>query len=148
MRNFYSILFVLIISGCTHCDFIQNEKTLQALLDDKEYFKLKSSLAFFENGISAEKKLYFKAFVNNAFNRNLESIKNIDSIFNNYPSAITDSLKANLLLLQEDNYFKTFQYTKSADVDNELINHYKSVLDSAKYADIKNSFLMRAALRN
>ena len=105
-------------------------------------------MAFYENAISDEKKLYFSAFVNNAFNRNRESIKNIDAIFSNYPSVITDSLKANLLLLQEDNYFKTFQYAKSADVDNELINQYKPVLDSNKYADIKNSFLVRNALRN
>ena len=85
------------------------------------------------------------AFVNNAFNRNRESIKNIDAIFSNKPIGINDSLKANLLLLQEDNYFKTFQYANSADVDNELMKHYKPVLDSTKYADIKNSFIVRNA---
>jgi hypothetical protein len=148
MKNFYRILSLVLISSCAHNDFRQNEKILQFLLDSKEYFKLKSKLALYENAISDEKKLYFSSFVNNAFNRNLESIKNIDTIFSNYPSVMTDSLKANLLLLQEDNYFKTFQYTKSADADNELINHYKPVLDSNKYADIKNSFIVRNALRN
>lgn len=148
MRNFYWVLFLALISGCKHINFRQNEKMLQSLLDSKEYFKLKSNLVIYEDAISDEKKLYFSAFVNNAFNRNRESIKNIDAIFSNYPSVIIDSLRAGLLLLQEDNYFKTFQYSKSADVDNELINRYKPVLDSNKYADIKNSFLVSNALRN
>jgi hypothetical protein len=92
--------------------------------------------------------LYFEAFVNNAFNRNWQSIKNINAITGGFPSVTNDSLRANLLLVQGDNYFKTFQYAKAADVDKELIDHYKPVLDSSSYADIKNSFLIRNALRN
>src|SRR5580698_3986285 len=55
-------------------------KKLQDLLDLGEYFRLESALKFYRDSIDSMQKLYFKAFLDNAFNRNDKAIKDVDSL--------------------------------------------------------------------
>jgi hypothetical protein len=96
--------------------------------------------------VSPQKTLYFRAFIDNVFNMNLASIQDIQALMEGYDASLTDTVKAHLLLLKEDNYFKTFQYAKAAEVDNELISHYKKAMDSTAYADVKNTALITNGL--
>jgi len=123
-------------------------KQLRELLDQKEYFRLETKLNILKDSIDNRQRLYFQAFVNNAFNRNEESIRDIDTLFKNYFSAITDSAKAALSLLQDDDYFKLYQYAKAAQSINTVLDNYVGVLDSEKISDIKNDLLIRNALQN
>lgn len=126
----------------------QMEQSLQSLLDRKEYFKLKSTLAFNGDRLSPEKRLYFQAFVDNVFNRNNSSIEHIEVLLKQYGPLLPDSIRADLLGLKADNEFKTFQYAKAAATDNELIAHYRQVVDSNGYENIKNTELINHALAN
>src|SRR6202042_1233070 len=54
--------------------------------------------------------------------------------------------RVSLLLLEEDNCFKTFQYARAAEVDSELIRRYRPAMDSAGYADLQNTSLITHAL--
>jgi len=124
------------------------EQSLQSLLDQKEYFKLKSALASNEDRISPQKRLYLQAFVDNVFNRNNSSNEQIETLLKQYSSVLSDSIKADLFGLKADNEFKTYQYAKAAAADNELVTHYRHVVDSNGYENIKTSALMASALAN
>jgi hypothetical protein len=146
MMNFYALLLIASCFSCRHSVSLETEKMLQSLLDNKEYFKLRDRLALDADKISPEKSLYLNAYVDNAFNRNELSAQRIDSLLKTYAGNMSDSTKARLLQLAGDNYFKTFQYAAAARADSDLIAHYRQVLDSSAYEDIKTTSLIRHAL--
>ncbi|MEP7144625.1 MAG: retropepsin-like aspartic protease [Ferruginibacter sp.] len=124
------------------------EKQLKSLLAEKEYFELKKYFETHENEISEEKKLYFEAFIKNAFNQNELSFHYVDSILKTYPSDLDDSAKVELLNLQRDNYVKTFQYANAGKIDQELLSYYRKWKDSLKTADTENFFIIHNGLSN
>jgi hypothetical protein len=132
--------------GCGRPAPGKEERRLQDLLKRKEYFALQKELGLHADEINKGEKLYLTTFIDNAFNRNAASIARFADLFGQYGSSLSDTMKARLLLLEEDNYFKTFQYARAAAADSELIGHYRQVLDSATYADIKNTSLITHAL--
>lgn len=146
MSKFYLIFIVVSCLGCRHTPSVQTEKMLQSLLDQKEYFKLRDRLALDADKISPEKNLYLGANLDNAFNRNEASMEKIHTLLEKYAASTPDSTKANLLQIETDNYFKTFQYAKSAEVFNDLVAHYQHAVDSTTYAGLKNGALFTNAL--
>jgi len=146
MKIFYTLALLFFCISCRHASSLQMEKDWQSWLDEKEYFKLRRSMELNKYAVSPEKALYFRAFIDNVFNMNVASIQDIQTLMEGYDASLTDTVKAHLLLLKEDNYFKTFQYARAAQVDNELISHYKKAMDSATYADVRNTALITNGL--
>ena len=132
--------------ACRHASSPQLEKEWQSLLDQKEYFRLRRGMELHKFDVSPMKSLYFRSFIDNVFNMNAASIQDIQALFEGYDDELTDTTRARLLLLKEDNYFKTFQYARAALVDNDLVNHYKHAMDSSAYADVKNTALITNGL--
>src|SRR5258706_5165064 len=103
MKYIYSLSLLFLGAGCHHSVSLQREKELQSLLDNKEYFKLRSALAKSEEEIGKDKSRWFHAFADNAFNRNAASTDNIRALLNDTTpgrsagSSLPDSLKAKLL---------------------------------------------------
>ena len=148
IKIFCIFSIILFLASCSRFSSIQKEKELQSLLDKKEYFRLRTALLQEGDEISDEKKIYFRAFVRNAFNENHQSAEDIEALLTQYASSFNDSIRANLLETQSDNYFKTFEYAKSARADSELLKHYQHILDSERVSDIKNDLVVRNALVN
>ncbi len=146
MSKFYPLLFVIACVACHHPVSLQTEKSLQSLLDQKEYFKLREQLALDADQISPLKNLYLGANLDNAFNRNEASLEKIQTLLQKYKADIPDSTKANLLQIETDDYFKNFQYAKSAGVFNDLVAHYRHAVDSSTYVGLKNGALLTNAL--
>jgi hypothetical protein len=145
----------LILTGCSNggnrpennSETNAIHKRLQVLLDQKEYFRLEAQLNLLKDSLENKERLYYQSFVDNAFNRNDESIRDIDTLLTNYIPKLTDSVKADLYLLQGDCYFKIFQYAKAALCDSMALYHYSAALDNEKIGDIKNDLLIRNALQ-
>jgi hypothetical protein len=135
----YMGCLLLTFSGCHRRVSPETEQYLQTLLNRKDYFALRKELQLRADEISKDKLLYLTAFVDNAFNRNAASANKIQQLLQPGARELSDSAKSALLQLEEDNYFKTFQYALAAAVDSELIRSYRHVLDSAGYADIQNT---------
>jgi predicted aspartyl protease len=114
-------------------------KALHILLDQKDFFRLRTSLNKNNTSISTRETLYFTAFVSNAFNKHQQSIQTIDLLLSQYAQTLNDSLKTKLLLLQEDNYAKTFQYNRASATNQLLLNQYAALLDSTQLADAISS---------
>ena len=140
--------FVVLMAGCRQQNNPAVEKQLKELLRKNEYFKLDARYNQAGNELDEGNRLYFKAFIDNAFNRNEECIKDVDSLFNQTSLALPDSIKSNLKQLQGDSYFKTFQYLKAAQCDSIILNKYKHALHKDAIDDIKNDLVIRNGLKN
>jgi hypothetical protein len=146
----YSIL--LILFACTGRKADRGQETnvvnnhLLTLLKQGDYFRLESSLQTYKSQISKGQFLYFRSYLSNAFNRNEEAIRIIDSLLVSFNPA--DSIRAELFILQSDCFFKTFQYSKDARICNILIQHFAPYIDSSKLSEMKNHLLLCEALKN
>jgi Aspartyl protease len=126
-------------------DYSFIEKTWQTLLEEGEYFKLKTELT--KNGalISADKLQFYQAFVESAFNHYSKSILLSESLLKKTDFLLRDSARVNLLLLLRDNYFKTFQYKKAVETGRDILKNYKSVLGDRLH-DVENTLLIHEGL--
>jgi hypothetical protein len=146
MKRFPLLVLLIFCLSCHRPSSLQLEKEWQTWLDQKEYFRLRNGMEQHKEDVGPAKTLYFRAFIDNVFNMNAASAQDIKALLEGYGPQLSDSVKARLLLLEEDNYFKTFQYAKAAQMDNELIDHYRSAMDSSAYADVKNTSLITNGL--
>jgi len=137
------LLLTVLILGCHRKDDSVLTNRLQTLVDAKEYFKLENQYKAVKNDLSEKNRLYFAAFIDNAFNQNEACVAAVDSILG---EQFADSVKSKLLLLQEDSYFKLGEYAKAAYNDSMIIA--AKALDSSLLSDIKNTRLIHDALRN
>lgn len=148
----YLLLIVsayFILQGCKEpIDRGRAEKQLRSILEQKEFFKLETRLKAWSNDLDDQQKLYFRAFVDNAFNRNEDCVKDIDTLLKTHESALTDSNKYILKRLQSDSYFKLYQYGKAAKSDSTLLKQHWQSLSKGDVDDIKNDILMRNALKD
>ncbi|HEY4323011.1 MAG TPA: retropepsin-like aspartic protease [Mucilaginibacter sp.] len=148
---FCFVASLTILSGC-----LKRTKTLENptavarlkyLLDQKEYFKLEARFKIDAANIDDKNRLFFKSYIDNAFNRNLECIKDVDSLLKINTYELRDSEKVNLNRLQGDSYFKTFQYSKAAQNDSNVLKLYSNALSKDDVDDIKNDLIIRTALK-
>jgi len=144
-------LVCVLLTRCTNHKRIERSspvinKELQVLLDEKEYFKLESKLKAYSDSLTHEDGLYYRSFLENAFNQNEKSLKTIDSLLQNYQLA--DSIKATLNFLKLDCFFKTFQYAKAAQTDSILLHDYQKFFDKDHLKDIQNKSLIHNGLKN
>jgi len=147
MKKSYSLFLLLFCFGCRNPSAPALEKEYQSLLDQKEYFRLRDKMQQNRKiNIDRVKDLYFNACLDNVFNLNGGSEHTINVLLDNYKNDMPDSMVARLLLLAEDNYFKTYQYKLAAQADNRIIGNYRHAMDSATYADVKNTAIITNAL--
>lgn len=92
---------------------VKPAKDLQYLLKQKDYFTLDSQFKKEESQISSRDRLYFDAFLMNAFNQCKTSIANINKLLRLHSSSLHDSIKAELVQLLEDDYVKIYEYKSS-----------------------------------
>src|ERR1022692_1375054 len=150
-----SILFLIsfLIFSCTQHNKknIESEssieKTLQALLQNGEYFKLKTELQENQAKLSVDNLQFYQAFVESAFNHYPKSILLSKSLLEKSDSSLQDSTRVNLLLLLRDNYFKTYQYKKATETGQEILTNYKAILGDRLH-DIENSLLIHEGLKD
>jgi predicted aspartyl protease len=145
----YLIAIVFVMAGCTKAsNNAGSVKKLKSLLDKNEYFKLDAKFKLLTDSLDEDNRLYFKSYLDNAFNRNDECIKDIDSLLKQPALKLPDSVKSALKKLQGDSYFKTYQYAKAAQCDSNILKQYKHALHKDDIDDINNDLLIRNALKN
>ncbi|RJP65072.1 MAG: hypothetical protein C4539_13640 [Ignavibacteriales bacterium] len=146
MKKLTLALLLVLLGNLIFAGLTQTETQLKELLDKKEFFRMRKILRRNPPDISEVKKLYFNAFVENAYNKNQYSINTIESLFSNYSDALDDTMKADLLKIQQDNFYKTYEYEKAGKTGEIILTMYKSVMDSMEIADIENSNIIYNAL--
>lgn len=112
---------------------------LRKYLSEKDYFRLRDCYASVKSGIHPKDKLFYKAYIDNAFNRCASSQQDIEHLLNDYKSKLTASKIAGLLKLQMDNEVKLFNYNMAAKTGDRLLSIFNHSLDTAELSDIRNS---------
>ena len=156
MKNSFLFCFAIILllfSGCNNREkIIKPGRTLNrrlgTLLYQKEYFRLANLLQRDRDSLNDNEKLYYQAFIDNAFNRNEQAVRDVDSLMKGNFPRLPDSAAVALQLLREDSYFKLYRYAGAARQDSMILRNYSNVLDSEKLSDVKNHLLIRNALRS
>lgn len=129
----------LAFQGCSlKNDDKELDRTLLSLLKSKDYFKLRSELFQNLEKLPVEKQLYYKTYIAQAFNSGSESNEYADILLKEHEHQISDSVKAELLVIKANNYIHSYQYAKASELYSVLLNDYKSVSDSAEIADFQN----------
>lgn len=121
---------------------------LQALLDQKDYFRLRVALEQDGPRLRMEDKAYFQAFVDNVFARNEWSLEAVSALLKKGEGVLTDKQRYGLWLLQEDNYYKMGQYKLAVACCDTLLRFYGTVMDTAQRQDLVNDRLLWHALED
>lgn len=147
--TFIIACYLIIGSGCRQSYAPAATAHLEQLLHAKDFFRLRNSFNSDSAQISPEKRLLFRAFIDNAFNGKEASVNSIQTLLHTYPDSLSDSLKTELLLILSDNYFKSFDYARAAVTDNELLTFHQEELKKTKnYDGVKNDSIIRNALKD
>jgi hypothetical protein len=142
-----SLIFLFLIAFIVSCDrrsaerFLPDhdaEKTLHALLEKREYFDLRDFLMKYPRSVPSTKYHYFSAFLQNAFNQSALSIETINDLMKT-EHELPDSLVAELLMVQRDNYVKTFNYKNAAETGKQIIEQFGNLLDERTIDDLRNN---------
>ena len=128
-------------------DYRSFEMTLQSLLHDGEYFRLKSELQKKGPLLPAHVLQFYQAFVESAFNKGENSILLAESILTRTDTSLNDSAKVDLMLLLRDNYFKSYKYNKAAEIGKAILKKYKNVLGDRVH-DVENTLLIHQGLKD
>jgi hypothetical protein len=139
------LILLLLCHSCRPHTPTATEQQCQSLLKQKDFFRLRTLLAVASEDISPEKRRYYQAYTDNAFNKNQASDSVISQLFDGSRD-LNDSLKANLLLLKEDNDFKLGQYARAAEANKLLLASFWTQLDSSDLDDARNKALIENGL--
>ncbi len=134
------IPFVHLSAAAGHC------QNLKELYTSKKYFELRDVLQDRPDDQSTE-LLFYQGVVSNKFNKPQSSI----TYLQNYLKQAKESEDTDLLIecyeLLADNYLKTYQYQKAAEVYTSMLAKFEHKLDAKKKAEFENAVKLWGALR-
>lgn len=148
-RSFAIILFCLLgVAVAAQPASPGGPERLQALLDQKDYFRLRTALEQEGPSLGVEERAYFQAFVDNVFARNAWSLKAVSALLDTRAGTLTDKQRYGLWRLQEDNFYKMGQYRQAVACCDTLLGTYGRLMDTAQREDLANDRVLWHALED
>ena len=142
-----TVLFLGLSTDYQNQNDVINNK-LKQLYKQRKYFKLKNLLNSSEDKIEEWQYFYFKALVDNLFNKHEESNRYIDEVFKNYSKQINDTITSKLYEVQLANNIHLFKYKESAETSKKILKNCKPFLDSIDLADYIKEINIWSTLTN
>lgn len=143
MKNYsVKILFFILIASTQMPAFAQ-VSSLESLYKNKQYFELRDELAKREKENSPA-LLFYRGIVANRFNQ----LQKSDEFLQKYLESGEAANRQDAYETLADNYTRTFDYGKAADVYKLILDRFKDKIDAEKKKDYENSFGLWDALRN
>ncbi|MHA4809070.1 pepsin/retropepsin-like aspartic protease family protein [Flavitalea flava] len=112
---------------------------LKYLLEQNDFFRLQTIFNREGNKLTEKDRLYFQAFIDNAFNRCEASVREIDSYLDSYGKDTHDTIKVSLLSCRMDDYSKIYDYKLAGETGEKLITEYEKAMPADQLATFKNS---------
>jgi clan AA aspartic protease (TIGR02281 family) len=122
------------------------DEQLLALLQKKNYFLLETVMLNEGKKLPSQRKKYYSMHLNNAFGRYEESIKQAKALL--LDKTLSDSVRVDILRVQEDNYFKTYQYKNASNALATIFASLPTTIDSTEHADLLNTYTLLNALQD
>jgi predicted aspartyl protease len=117
---------------------------LRRLYDEKRYFELRDAVES-RRGRADARMLFFRGAVANVFNRPRTSTKYLNQYIAR--AGADDEWLAEAYTVLADDFVKTYEYGKAADVYRTLLDRFKHTLKTDEVEDYENSAALYGALR-
>lgn len=118
---------------------------LKELYDKKQYFELRDKVNELR-GNSSNEIIFYRGAIANKFNSTEESIKLLNLYLKN--ASPKDANLKECYSLLADNYTKTFQYAKAAEIYKTILQNFSAEMSEIDKANYQNVFRLWSALRN
>ncbi len=141
--NNYLINFLLLLLVTFAQVPVFAQSSLESLYQNKQFFDLRDELAK-RSKENSPALLFYRGIIANRFNENKESIEFLQK----YLQSDDAKNQVDAYETLADDYAKTYEYSKSADIYKILLERFKDELDAEKIADYENTFGLWNAIRD
>ena len=142
MKNYsVKLLFFIFIAAAQLP--VSAQVSLENLYRGRQYFDLRDALAKRSKENSPE-LLFYRGIVANRFNQ----LRKSDEFLQKYLDGNEAAHQQDAYETLADNYTRTFDYGKAADVYKLVLDRFKDKIDAEKKKDYENSFGLWDSLRN
>lgn len=145
IRFFQLIPFLLSLVACSPTE--ETFRDIYQLTIEKDFFQADVLLSENREELSKQHQAILQAKINNAFNKNENSQKNITYVFKNH-SSLEDSILVDLYKTKIDNEFKRYQYKSAKESLEKLLKNFKAYFTEDEITDLKNQLKIYSALEN
>lgn len=114
---------------------------------EKDFFQADVLLMQNREQLTKQHQAILQAKIDNAFNKNENSQKNINYILENH-SSLEDSILVDLYKTKIDNEFKCYQYKSARESIEKLLKDFDSYFTEDEITDLKNQLKIYSALEN
>jgi predicted aspartyl protease len=121
---------------------------LSELLENKDFFRLRTELDSAGNKLSKKRLLYYEIMSEMAFGNEELSNEHASAFLNQYGKQNNDSVNASVLDVMAHNYLQLYQYKEAVEIYGTLIDKYTNVYDSATIAGYQNVKELFGAFEN
>lgn len=143
------LILVVLISSISAICFGQHSaafRKVKRMLMEKNYFAVRDYLGVNATKMDAAEKLVMEAYIGHAFNHPAASNAAIGTFWRLHSKDANDSLKLELLKLQQNNHARLFEYGEAWKVSSEILSHFKGMLSETEFADVSNSAVIWKSL--
>jgi len=121
---------------------------LSACLEKKDFFKLKEEIEKTEKQLPEKEMLYYKMYLEYAFNNIKQSNTYIDELLGKYKDQLDNKIIAETLKIKSDNCFRGFYYKEAAEAYKQLLSEYQHEINKTDIDEYKNEYAFYKGLQN
>jgi len=144
-RFFQLILLLLSLVACSPSK--ETFRNIYQLTLEKDFFQADVLITENREKLTKQHQSILQAKIDNAFNKNENSQKNINYILENH-SSLEDSILVDLYKTKIDNEFKRYQYKSAKESLEKLFKNFKAYFTEEEITDLKNQLKIYSALKN
>jgi hypothetical protein len=122
------------------------DKELSELLENKDFFKLRTELENAGSKLSEDRLLHYNVFCESVFGNGLKSNEYADKLLRKYGKQQSDSAIVVILDVKANNYVANYRYKEATDIYDTLIEKYSTVLESDEIANCENAKALYSVL--
>lgn len=143
------IINLVCLASCQHPQSLESKQLandLYNLLDNENYFELKSKFDRQVSILPEDIRLAYEALVDHYFNKHAQSNKLIDKLLALDNNSLSDTLMEKLYQAKRMNHINLYEYSDAVKASDVLINTYPNLSDSSELRDLKNEHKIWLAL--
>ena len=121
---------------------------LSTYLKNKDFFKLKEEIEILDNKLPEKEILYYKMYLEYAFNNIKKSNTYVDILLSKYKDYFDKKTIAKILKVKSDNCVRSYCYKEAAETYNALLSEYEHEVNEEDIKEYKNEYAFCNSLQN
>lgn len=149
----YLLLTITVLTGCkmssvSEADSLKLANQIDTLIAHKEFFEARELFSANLDKLTQFHGLKAGAIIYTVFNKPDSSNQNINLLFKNFDDRLSDSIRFDLLSLQQNNYVRLFDYNEAYNSINEMLVNYSQFMSNDEREDYSNTRIIWKSLVN